>query len=153
MHSLTFFLVYLLTTAVSSSFTDCAPETSLLTIDELSANPNSIVAVGQPVTFRILYTVPRGLYIPSANVDVTTIINGYVMPIQRSTYSSNPLTAKQYNYTTTFIIPLGVSGRIHSVANFYNASGTQLMCARWIAFVKSTTNSRKKIGWLTSLFS
>jgi hypothetical protein len=134
---------------ITASFTNCAPD-SILTINELSATPTSIVSVGQSVTFRIVFTVPQGLYIPYANVAVSTNVNGHIMPIRRSTYTDNPMIAKQYTYASTFTIPPGLWGRAISYANFYNASGTQLMCARWSAFI--TSPRRKKIGWLTSLF-
>ena len=140
----------LLWTAATASFTDCAPDTSLFRIDELSSQPNSIVKTGQPVVFRIVYTVPYGLYVPSITVSMTSSINNIVLPIRSSVYANSSVVAKQYNYTSSFIIPAGIYGRILTVANFYNTSGTQLMCARWNAYVPYPY--KKKKGWLTSLF-
>ena len=142
-------LIYLAT--ATASFTDCAPDTGLFKINELSSQPNSIVKTGHPVTFRIIFTVPHGPYIPSANVAVTTSVDRIVLPIRRSTYTNNPMVSKQYNYTSTFTMPIGVYGRIRAIANFYNESGTQLMCARWNAYA-SRPNARRR-GWLTSLFA
>ena len=143
--------IILLWTVATASFTDCAPDTGLFKINELSSQPNSIVKTGHPVTFRIIFTVPHGLYIPSANVAVTTSVDRIVLPIRRSTYTNNPMVSKQYNYTSTFTMPIGVYGRIRAIANFYNESGTQLMCARWNAYA-SRPNARRR-GWLTSLFA
>ena len=136
------FLLCLSTAA--ALFTDCAHGTGAFHIDELSARPNDIVQRGQSVTFHLVYTVPQGLYIPSANVAMTMTVDNYVMPIRRSAYAHNSIFAGQHNYTTRFAIPLGVSGRIRAVANFYNVSGEQLMCTRWDATVPYASLYTKK---------
>lgn len=133
---------------VAALFTDCAPGTGAFHIDELFAQPNDIVQRGQSVTFRLAYTVPQGLYVPSAHVALTMTVNNYVLPARRSEYAKNQIFPGQHNYTTTFAIPLGVSGRILAVANFYNVSGEQLMCTRWNATVPSASLYKKKKWFL-----
>jgi len=142
---MTRFLTYALCilTTVDASFTNCASYSRALPVHELFADPPGIVAINQPLTFRIQFTVPNGTWVPYGQVEVKKTWNAVPMPVDRfdlSTYLQTPLYPDLYTFEDKdqHVFPTGIWGRITTEINVYNASGAQLLCARWIVFATGT---------------
>ena len=144
------YLLFFLATA-TASFTNCASTSRALPVHDLFADPPGIVANNQPMTFRIQFTVPTGTWVPYGRVDVKSTWNGIPMPVQRTdlaTYIQTPLYPDIYTFEDNHIFPSGFWGRVSTEINVYNASGSQLLCTRWVVFATGT--NKNETGWLFS---
>ena len=125
-----FFLA--LVTSVSASFTPCYPST--LMIRDLAAYPIYEVSANQPVGFHIGFTVPNGTWIPNGMVEISSrwsFLPAYVQKIPLSTYMKLPLYAGDHEFDYSMLFPIGLWGRVVSDIKVQNATGQQLLCARW----------------------
>ena len=143
------FLLLFLWPSVFGSFTNCAKNPFLLPIHELYADPNSVVANYQKVSFRIGFTIPHHIYIPSATLQFRTTLNGIPMKPQIIPYTLTALKPNTYkaNYSVDF--PPGVWGRMKTDIGVYNISGEELLCARWIVF--ATNSNTNATSWFFAL--
>jgi hypothetical protein len=136
--------------SVFGSFTNCAKYPALLPIHELYADPKSAVAINQKVHFRISFTIPLDIYIPSAILQFRSVINAIPMKPIKFPYTLTSLTPNTYDANYTFDFPPGVWGRIQTDISVYNMSGKELLCARWIVYATNTDTN--VTSWFLSAF-
>lgn len=142
------FLFATLFLTASASFTNCASHPRALPVSELYIDPPSIVAANQPIFFRIAFTVPQDTYVPHALIETSTNWNGLSVSKIRTNlndFISMPITPGDYNFTETYNFPVHVWGRISTDIRVYNASGAEILCARWIVFATGT--DKNETGW------
>jgi len=140
------FLSALLVVA-SASFSNCGSSAANLPVSELYADPPGIVAAEQPITFRISFTVPNTTYIPSGLVEISSTWNGLPIPTVRASlreYAPVPLYGNTYTIQEERLFPKDVWGRIQVQMNVFNESGTQLLCAQWIAYATGTDKNETR---------
>ena len=116
----------------TASFDRCYPGT--LTIRDLTANPTHIVHSNQPTSFHIGFTVPTGTYVSDGTVEISSkwsFLPAYVQKTPLSTYMKLPLYAGDHDFDYKMLFPIGLWGRMVSDIKVHNATGDQLLCARW----------------------
>ena len=131
------FVFLVLLTVVMASFDRCYPGT--LTIRDLAANPADFVSSNQPTSFHIGFTVPNGTWVPSGTVEISSrwsFLPAYVQKIPLSTYMKLPLHGGDHNFDYKMLFPIGLWGRVVSDIKVWNATGEQLLCARWTVRVQ-----------------
>jgi hypothetical protein len=142
---MTCFLIHALClTLAAASFTNCATYSRSLPIYELYAEPIGIVAAHQPMNFRIEFVVPPTTWVPHGYVEVKTSWFGIPTATERSalsTYVQTPLYPDFYIIEEHLVGPSGVWGLVTREFNVYNASGSQLLCARWNFFATGTNTN------------
>ena len=102
------------------------------------ADPIRIVGANQPVTFFIQFVVPPTAYIPHAYMEILTNLNGIALPLQKEDFHVNLTVPKTHSLNYTMIFPSGIWGRLSADILVYNASGSKLLCARWVVFATNT---------------
>lgn len=139
----------------TATFTNCAPlpRANSLPVTELYADPPDIVANNQPLTFRVGFTVPPNTIVPYALVEISAKWNGLVTSTVRTNlndYIQTPLLpGSSHTFEDSRIFPTGLWGRVAVEINLYNASGSQLLCARWIVFATGTEMNETSWLWST----
>lgn len=131
-----------------ASFTNCASYPQKLAVSDLYADPIGIVANNHPLSFRVTFTVPNETWIPHGSVQGNTTWNSLYTTTVRaplSNYIPTPIYPGLYTFSENYTFPSNVWGRISSEVNVYNASGTQLLCTRWIVF--ATGRDTNETGW------
>ena len=116
----------------TASFDRCYP--GALTIRDLAANPIDIVHSNQLTSFHIGFTVPNGTWIPDGMVEISSrwsFLPAYVQKLPLSTYMKLPLYAGDHDFDYKMPFPIGFWGRVVSDIKVWNATGQQLLCARW----------------------
>jgi hypothetical protein len=84
----------------------------------------------------------------NGHVEVANTWNGIPVPTKRhdlATYMPTPLYPNFYTFEDHHVFPSGIWGRISTEINVFNASGSQLLCARWLVF--STGTDKNETGW------
>ena len=145
-----FSLIATVVTTTSASFTNCAAYPRALPVSELYIDPPSIVAANQPIFFRIAFTVPQDTYVPHALIESSTNWNGLSVSKIRTNlnnFISTPIFPGSYNFTKTYKFPEDVWGRVSTDIRVYNASGTEIICARWIVFATGTDKNETSWPW------
>jgi hypothetical protein len=148
---MTCFLIHLLTTVVtmaSASITNCASYPRALPVNDLFADPPSIVAARQLTTFRVQFTVPNGTWVPYGQIEVKRNWNGLALTTVRTDlaeYIQTPLYPDFHTFETRYVFPASIWGRVSTEINVYNASGSQLLCALWVVYATGT--DKNETGW------
>jgi hypothetical protein len=127
----------------AASFTNCATYSRSLPIYELYTEPPSVVAAHQPMHFRIQFAVPPTTWVPHGYVEIKTRWFGILTTTERSAlsdYVQTPLYPGFYTIQDYLVGPTGW-GPVTREFNVYNASGSQLLCARWNYFATGTNTN------------
>jgi len=111
---------------------DCGQGKSIFQIKEQSFSPEPPVA-GQPYDYWFTYTVPEGVQVDAGTVKYSLTLNG--LPFTPTvddlcSQTACPKTAGFYNESTTDTWPSGVSGKIVTKLEWFDASGNLLLCSQ-----------------------
>jgi len=120
---------------VSSSFAsvaDCGAGKSIFQIKEQSFSPEPPVT-GQRYDYWFTYTVPDGVTVDAGTTKYSLSLNG--IPFSPSTedlciQTACPKTPGFYNESTSDTWPGGVSGKIVTKLEWFDAAGTLLLCSQ-----------------------
>ncbi len=128
---LTFGLAALLT-PTSSTVADCGAGKSLFQIVDQSFSPEPPVA-DQPYDYWFYYQVPEGVTVDAGTAKYSLSLNG--IPFTPSTedlcsQTTCPKTAGYHNESSTDTWPSGVSGKVVTKLEWFDANGNLLLCSQ-----------------------
>lgn len=118
--------------STSASVADCGQGKSLFTILEQSFSPEPPVA-NQPYDYWFVYQVPDGLEVNAGTAKYSLSLNG--IPFTPSvddlcTQSACPKVAGIHNESSTDTWPSGVSGKVVTKLEWFDATGNLLLCSQ-----------------------
>lgn len=116
----------------SSTVADCGAGKSVFTIVDQSFSPEPPIA-GQQYDYWFYYQVPDGVTVDAGTAKYSVSLNG--IPFTPSvddlcTQTACPKTAGFHNETSTDVWPSGVSGKIVTKLEWFDAAGTLLLCSQ-----------------------
>ncbi len=116
----------------SATVADCGQGKSVFQIVDQSFSPEPPVA-NQPYDYWFTYTVPDGVVVDAGTTKYSLSLNG--IPFTPSTddlctQTSCPKVAGFYNESSTDTWPSGVSGKIVTKLEWFDAAGTLLLCSQ-----------------------
>ena len=123
-----------LASVTQAQVTDCAAGKSVFQINSQGFGPNPPV-VGENATLWIDYTVPEGITVDSGTAKYSINLNG--IPFSPTvedlcTQIECPQVPGTYNISSASIWEGGVSGKITSTIQWYDAAGTELLCSKTV---------------------
>lgn len=115
-----------------ASVADCGAGKSLFQIKEQSFSPEPPVT-GQRYDYWFTYTVPDGVTVDAGTTKYSLSLNG--IPFSPSTedlclQTACPKTPGFYNESSSDTWPGGVSGKIVTKLEWFDAAGTLLLCSQ-----------------------
>jgi hypothetical protein len=115
-----------------ASVADCGAGKSIFQIKEQSFSPEPPVT-GQRYDYWFTYTVPDGVTVYAGTTKYSLSLNG--IPFSPSTedlciQTACPKTPGFYNESTSDTWPGGVSGKIVTKLEWFDAAGTLLLCSQ-----------------------
>lgn len=116
----------------TANVVDCAEGTSIFTINSQDFQPNPPI-VGENATLWIDYTVPSGVSVDSGSAKYSVSLNGIPFPTTTEDLCTQvvcPQVDGTYNITTSSLWEGGISGKIVSTIQWYDANGAELLCSR-----------------------
>lgn len=116
----------------SSTVADCGAGKSIFTIQSQGFYPSPPVP-GQSYDYWFFYTVPEGVTIDAGTAKYSVSLNGIPFtpsedPLCSQTFC--PKTAGSYNETSTDTWPTGVSGKIVTKLEWFDANKNLLLCSQ-----------------------
>lgn len=116
----------------SSTVADCGGGKSVFTIMDQSFSPEPPVA-DQPYDYWFYYQVPDGVTVDAGTAKYSLSLNG--IPFTPTvddlcTQTACPKTAGFHNESSTDTWPSGVSGKIVTKLEWFDAQGTLLLCSQ-----------------------
>lgn len=131
----------------AATFESCG--SGVLSIKNLVADPPDRVGAGQPITLRFHFTVPKGIWIPSGTLRISTKLNR--IPVSSweeslCSYVSCPLRAGDQEVVIQQIFPTKIWGSVTADVKAINGSEVPLLCARWSVWATGTPNNETR-GW------
>ncbi len=126
------FLLSLFAGVAQSQVTDCAAGKSVFQINSQGFGPTPPV-VGENATLWIDYTVPEGINVDSGTAKYSFSLNG--IPFSPTvddlcTQIACPQVPGTYNISSARVWQGGVSGKIVSKIQWYDAKGAELLCSQ-----------------------
>ena len=118
--------------STSASVADCGQGKSLFTIVSQGFTPEPPVP-GEAYEYWFYYTVPDGVTVNSGSAKYTANLNGIPFPASTEdlcTQTSCPKTAGSYNETSKDTWPTGLSGKVVTKIEWYDAANTLLLCSQ-----------------------
>jgi hypothetical protein len=115
-----------------SQVVDCAAGKSVFQINSQGFGPNPPI-VGENATLWIDYTVPEGINVDSGTAKYSFSLNG--IPFSPTvedlcTQIECPQVPGTYNISSASVWSGGISGKIVSKIQWYDAAGTELLCSQ-----------------------
>lgn len=115
-----------------ASVADCGAGKSLFQIKEQSFSPEPPIT-GQRYDYWFTYTVPDGVTVDAGTTKYSLSLNG--IPFSPSTedlclQTACPKTPGFYNESSSDTWPGGVSGKIVTKLEWFDAAGTLLLCSQ-----------------------
>jgi hypothetical protein len=119
-------------TPAASTLADCGAGKSLFKIDSQGFYPDPPVP-GQSYDYWFYYTVPEGVTVDAGTAKYSFSLNG--IPFTPTvedlcTQTFCPKTPGSYNETSTDTWPTGVSGKIVTKLEWFDAAGGLLLCSQ-----------------------
>ena len=116
----------------SSTVADCGAGKSVFQIVDQSFSPEPPVA-DQPYDYWFYYQVPDGVTIDAGTAKYSLSLNG--IPFTPTvddlcTQTSCPKTPGYHNETSTDTWPSGVSGKVVTKLEWFDAAGNLLLCSQ-----------------------
>ena len=116
----------------SATVADCGQGKSLFKIQDQSFSPEPPVG-DQPYDYWFTYVVPDGVTVNAGTAKYSLTLNG--IPFTPSTedlcsQTSCPKTSGFYNESSTDTWPAGVSGKVVTKLEWFDAAGTLLLCSQ-----------------------
>ena len=116
----------------SSTVTDCGVGKSIFTIQSQGFSPSPPVA-GQLYDYWFYYTVPDGVSVDAGTTKYSLSLNG--IPFTPSedalcTQTLCPKVAGSYNESSTDTWPSGISGKVVTKLEWYDANNKLLLCSQ-----------------------
>jgi hypothetical protein len=130
-----FLTIFALAGFASATITDCSKGNGKFAINGLGFWPDPPTP-NENATISFLYTVPDGMTVTDGSAKYSYTLNGIPFPGSSDPLcddASCPMTAGQYNLTTTNIFPSGFSGKFVSTIEWYDTSNTLLLCVQTTA--------------------
>jgi hypothetical protein len=124
--------IFTLTAIVSATVTDCGAGKSIFQVQEQSFSPEPPVA-GQSYDYWFTYTVPDGVTVETGSAMYSVTLNGIPFPGTKEDLCAQTVCPKVsgfHNESSTDIWPSGVSGKIVTKLEWFDASGTLLLCSQ-----------------------
>jgi hypothetical protein len=117
---------------VSSTVADCGAGKSVFSIKDQSFSPEPPVA-GESYDYWFYYEVPDGVTVDAGTAKYSLSLNG--IPFTPTVedlcaQTACPKTPGFHNETSTDIWPSGVSGKIVTKLEWFDAQGTLLLCSQ-----------------------
>jgi hypothetical protein len=127
-----FAVLSLLFSSTSATVADCGAGKSVFQIVEQSFSPEPPVT-NEKYDYWFTYTVPDGVTVDAGTTKYSLTLNG--IPFTPTvddlcTQTSCPKTAGLYNESSSDVWPGGVSGKIVTKLEWFDASGTLLLCSQ-----------------------
>ena len=118
--------------SVDSTITDCGVGKSVFTIESQGFYPEPPVA-NEKYDYWFYYTVPNGVTVSSGTAKYSFSLNG--IPFSPTTedlctQTFCPKTAGSYNESSTDTWPSGISGKIVTKLEWFDANGNLLVCSQ-----------------------
>ncbi len=116
----------------SSSVSDCAAGKSVFKINSQGFSLEPPIP-GENVTLWIDYTVPEGITVNGGTAKYSVTYNSIPFPATTEdlcTQITCPQVPGTYNITSTSEWPSGLSGKIVTKIQWYDESGTELLCSQ-----------------------
>ena len=116
----------------SATVADCGQGKSVFQIVDQSFSPEPPVA-NQPYDYWFTYTVPDGVSVDAGSAVYSVSLNGIPFPATKEdlcVQTSCPKVSGFYNETSTDTWPSGVSGKIVTKLEWFDAAGTLLLCSQ-----------------------
>ena len=115
-----------------ATVSDCGAGKSIFTIQEQSFSPSPPVS-GNPYDYWFTYTVPDNVTIAAGTSKYSLTLNG--IPFTPTvddlcTQTSCPKIAGFYNESSTDTWPSGISGKIVTKLEWYDANSNLLLCSQ-----------------------
>ena len=126
------FLFTLFAGVAQGQVADCAAGKSVFQINSQGFSPIPPV-VGENATLWIDYTVPEGIEVDSGTAKYSISLNGIPFPPtvdDLCTQIACPQVPGTYNISSASVWQGGVSGKIISKIQWYDAAGTELLCSQ-----------------------
>lgn len=126
------FLLLAFAGMTSATVSDCGQGKSVFQIVDQSFSPEPPVA-NQAYDYWFTYTVPDGVTVDAGSAVYSVTLNGIPFPATKEdlcAQTSCPKTAGLHNETSTDTWPSGVSGKIITKLEWFDASGTLLLCSQ-----------------------
>ncbi len=119
-------------TPTYSTVADCGAGKSVFQIVDQSFSPEPPVA-GQPYDYWFYYQVPDGVTVDAGTAKYSLSLNG--IPFTPSTedlcsQTVCPKTAGYHNESSTDTWPTGVSGKVVTKLEWFDANGNLLLCSQ-----------------------
>ena len=125
------FLAFLIQVA-QASVADCGGGSTLFTINSQGFSPEPPVA-GQNATLWIDYTVPDGVQVEAGSAKYSYTYNGIPLPGSTEDLCTQipcPQVPGTFNISSISEWPSGISGKLQSKIQWYDADGTYLLCSQ-----------------------
>lgn len=122
----------LLVSSGVASITDCGAGKSVFQIQSQGFAPEPPVA-NEKYEYWFAYTVPEGITVDSGTVKYSLTLNGIPFPPtvdDLCAQTACPKVPGFYNESSSDIWPGGVSGKIVTKLEWFDANGAQLLCSQ-----------------------
>ncbi len=116
----------------TATLADCGAGKSVFKIESQGFSPEPPVP-DQPYDYWFYYTVPDGVTVDAGTVKYSLSLNGIPFtPTEDSlcTQTFCPKTSGSYNETSTDTWPSGISGKIVTKLEWYDANKNLLLCSQ-----------------------
>ena len=118
--------------SISATVTDCGAGKSIFTIQDQSFSPSPPVS-NQPYDYWFTYTVPDGITIDAGTAKYSLSLNG--IPLTPTvedlcTQTTCPKTSGLHNESSTDTWPSGISGKVVTKLEWYDANSNLLLCSQ-----------------------
>jgi hypothetical protein len=116
----------------SATLADCGAGKSLFTIDSQGFYPDPPIA-GELYDYWFFYTVPEGVTVDAGTAKYSVSLNGIPFPPtvdDLCTQTFCPKTPGSYNETSTDTWPSGISGKIVTKLEWFDANSNLLLCSQ-----------------------
>ena len=130
--AVTLLLAFAGLTSVSATVADCGQGKSIFQIVDQSFSPEPPVA-GKPYDYWFTYTVPDGVTVDAGSALYSVTLNGIPFPGTKEDLclqTSCPKGPGFHNESSTDIWPSGVSGKIVTKLEWFDATGALLLCSQ-----------------------
>jgi hypothetical protein len=116
----------------SATVADCGAGKSVFNIQDQTFSPEPPVP-NQPYDYWFTYTVPDGVTVDAGTSVYSVSLNGIPFPATKEdlcTQTSCPKGPGLHNESSTDTWPSGVSGKIVTKLEWFDAAGTLLLCSQ-----------------------
>lgn len=116
----------------SATVADCGAGKSVFQIQDQSFSPEPPVA-NQPYDYWFTYTVPDGVTVDAGSAVYSVTLNGIPFPATKEdlcAQTSCPKSPGLHNESSTDVWPSGVSGKIVTKLEWFDAAGNLLLCSQ-----------------------